>query len=138
AMGDVCEVEAPEYLFEEEPNDWLNDGDYQEIGMISAGTTYAIVGDVSECDPDTGDMDFFIFQVGSAGTLDLVMDWVATGSDYDVYLWDMEIDDYINPDGATGDQPEYTSADLVPGKSYGILVHGYSGTAGTYLIEFGM
>ena len=66
------------------------------------------------------------------------MDWVANNTDYDVYLWDMEIDDYINPDGATGDRPEYTSADLVPGKNYGIMVHGYSGTAGTYLIEFGM
>jgi len=138
AVGDVCEVEAPEYIFEEEPNDWLADGDFQEIGMISAGQTYAIVGDISVCDPAEGDMDFFIFQAGSAGTINVLMDWTAVGSDYDVYLWDLDIDDYINADGASLNQPEETSATLVGGKKYGILVHGYEGDPGTYLIEFGM
>jgi hypothetical protein len=66
------------------------------------------------------------------------MDWVAAGSDYDVYIWDIETDTYINPDGASLNQPEETSADLVPGKKYGILVFGYEGDPGTYLIEFGM
>jgi hypothetical protein len=138
AMGDVCEKPAPEYLFEEEPNDWSNDGDYQEIGLISAGQTYVIVGDVSVCDPNEGDEDFFIFQVNSPGTIDVILDWVAIGSDYDVFIWNMETNSYFNADGATLDQPEVTSADLVPGKDYGIMVYGYEGDPGTYLIEFGM
>jgi hypothetical protein len=50
----------------------------------------------------------------------------------------METNSYFNADGATLDQPEVTSADLVPGKDYGIMVYGYEGDPGTYLIEFGM
>jgi hypothetical protein len=138
AVGDVCEVEAPDYLFEEEPNDWLREGEYQDIGVISAGQLYAIVGEVSECHSTDGDFDFYVFQVGSAGTLSVIMDWVAPGSDYDVYLWNMDINDYENFDGATENQPEEFSADLVPGTSYAIWVHGYSGEPGTYLVEFGM
>jgi hypothetical protein len=132
--GNVCDFIE---ITEVEPNDYVNDGDSQNIGLINSIKSYRITGDCSSADPDTGDMDFFMFQVEASGTLSATLDWTPQ-ADYDIYLWDVELGTYLNPDGATLDQPESTQANLVTGKDYGIMVHGYGGSPGAYQVVFNL
>ncbi|MBN2495693.1 MAG: thrombospondin type 3 repeat-containing protein [Deltaproteobacteria bacterium] len=145
-VGDACEDEVDTEFFEQEPNN-IYDGDYQDIGMVQLGYTYSMTGYVSECDPQTGDKDFFLFEVDAPGTFYVKLDWEAAESDYDVYLWYVDEEGYVNPAdclteetpcGATLAQPEYTEMQVEPGVLYLFSVYGYEGSPGVYQAIFGI
>ncbi len=139
-VGDACEgdEEVITDLFEVEPND-IYAGEFQDLGELKMGYNYRMTGYVASADPDTGDVDFFVFTVDTPGMFKATLNWQAAGSDYDVIVFDMTtgspIDDYL---GATLAQPEVTMVEMVPGVPYGMMVTGYEGEAGAYAVDFGL
>jgi hypothetical protein len=138
-IGDACMQEPFVSIGEIEPNDF---SDSRNIGTLTLGTLYRIFGDCAEASNDgagwTGDEDFYLFEVAAAGTLTASLDWEASASDYDFILIRVVgaglevIDGYA---GATGAQPENTSATVDPGETYGIAVFGWSGSPGAYTVD---
>jgi hypothetical protein len=108
--------------------------DPNETGVFEKGIIYTLTGNISVADPDAGDNDFFYFYSKEAGTATVYLNWLASGSDYDVVPYDLSTGSYINNDGATTAQPELTSFAVSPGVPYGIAILGYSGSPGPYVV----
>jgi hypothetical protein len=135
-VGDACEeAEVQTRFFEQEPNDWAGDDDYQWLGTLKPGYDYDLTGSISAI----GDEDWLMFEVEKPGTIHALFDWSAAATDYDIVIYDLvttgaPIDAGL---GATEQQPELSVGNVEPGVMYGIRIIGYAGEPGTYSLSFG-
>jgi hypothetical protein len=108
-----------------------------DLGIISLPTT--VHGDLYAVSHSgksyTGDYDWLMFRLGSATTATVTLSWVAPNGDYDLILFDGVTETAVAMAQTTSTSPpENVSWDLAAGRTYYILVVGWSGAAGEWTV----
>ncbi|HJT24475.1 MAG TPA: hypothetical protein VJ873_07845, partial [bacterium] len=78
-----------------------------------------------------GDLDYYAFTAGSAGSYTFTVDCYSTGSDnnlLDLVIFDISCN-YVYDPGATQPGISVTTPSFNPGDTYYLMITAYSGTA---------
>jgi len=107
----------------------------QSLGVISLPAT--LEGNIYRAANDgyayTGDMDWIELRVASSTPATFSLTWDATGSDYDLHLLvNGNTEAQSVSDGGT--QPESFTRTLQPGTTYVVVVGGWTGSGGDYVL----